>query len=358
MSLENAVRVVSTDEKGNQASSTKLIELLHSRVDALTTTNIELTTKLQELLGNLDTVQQRERKLKESAASLRHEGDNVTLMLNRKERKLTEVKEAIVELTTKLGEAKEVNHSLKQKFEDEGLTSEESLRESISEVKTEYDTLVKSHEIYESSNDIQCKSLEDRFSQALLIHGENMKALDGTAEQILANNSELVSQLRATENKAESARTSIRNASIDTAAKVDLEKWLFLYKEAQRICEEFASKTDTKLPDELQAIIDDPVLKELDARFALDEIQYGKTRNKRIPSNPLLSNSQAAARRVASSSANYSPRVSSAQGSLPGITRTPSMKVNNKFSDSNAQEVPTRLHSHGSRSKRSSMVFK
>lgn len=336
------------------SSSTRLIESLHDQVDALTSTNIELTSKLQTLLNKLDGIQQKESKLKESASSLRYERDNVSLVLKRKERKLATVNESIETLKVELEKVRKTNNDLKEKMGDVNGVTEESLMENINTEQSEYETLISSQGVYQEDYDSQIEGLTNKVEQYRVLHKETLDQLGNKHREIDEKLESLEDAANETQLKTENFKNSlVRDKLADTKTQINLIGWLVLFRETKKLTDEYYKQSEVPLPDELRLILNDPILNELDTQYTLDTISYKKPRSNSSQPSPLLGNAPSGRKRFASPSTSYSPRVSSSQGTLPGVKRTPSLR-----SGSNGESSRNTTPGSSSRRKRSSMIFK
>ncbi|KAL3233809.1 SWI5-dependent HO expression protein 3 [Nakaseomyces bracarensis] len=336
---------------GNAASSTRLIESLHDQIDALTSTNIDLTSKLQSLLNKLDSIQQKETKLKESTSSLRYERDNVSLMLKRKERKLAEENEAIDTLGVELEKLRAINKELKEKASNVDGVTEETLKNDINTVQSEYDTLISSQGVYQEDYASQIDSLTNKIDQYRVMHKDNIDELETRQAGLTEQLSTLEDSYNETQSKSENFKNQIvKGKLIDTKTQINLIGWLVLFRETKKISDEYYKQSEIPIPDEIRVILNDPILNELDTHYTLDTISYKKTRSKPSQSSPLVGTTR---KRFTSPSTSYTPRVSSTQGTLPGVKRTPSLR-----SGSNVESPRNTTPGSSSRRKRSSMIFK
>ncbi|EDO17540.1 hypothetical protein Kpol_534p19 [Vanderwaltozyma polyspora DSM 70294] len=246
-------------------SSTKVIEALHEQIDALTNTNLKLTVQSQGLLEKLENSQQREGKFMENIASLRHENDNLSTMLNRKTRKLKDTELELEELKEKFDKI-----TTEKKVLDDDLNktsaSETKLKEEMSMIENQYNSLIDSHEYYKDKylqeiNQLK-RSLEDLTTEQenyLKRTNENNKLV----EEKIDNYNNSFNQLKEIN---ESLNNIIITKCESAIQELDLPNWVNLYKESKILVIDYAQQMNLEIPNNFKELVRDRTLEILESR--------------------------------------------------------------------------------------------
>ncbi|SCU89949.1 LAME_0E06304g1_1 [Lachancea meyersii CBS 8951] len=232
------------------SSSSKVIEALHSQIDNLTRTNLELTVQSNNLLSRLESANSTHSKQLESISSLKHENDNLNLMLSRKERRVRELEEQTAKLKNSYEEAAVDNKSLHSQLQK--LTQREGTREEqFLQVQVQYDALLDAQGRYREQHSREVEELraqleafktdqEAHASRALKALANNQSALQSTLDGYADKYQNLAFVEKEHHELLDRECDSLRS-------QLALPKWEELYLESRQMVFEYADKTDFKL---------------------------------------------------------------------------------------------------------------
>lgn len=334
---------------GGGSSSTKVIENLHEQIDTLTNTNLQLTLQSNNLLNRLEVAQQREAKLLETTASLKHENENVESMLNRKSRKLKELEVEFANLRQNYDTLLKEKTELQDRARDTS-DRESKLKQENEMVKVQYDALVDSQDYYKKHYSSELDTLREQLDS---LKQDQRRQL----EQSRADESLLDAKLSQFEAKhgnmkeLEDARVlHLESKCNDIVGQLDLPSWFTLYKESKSMLLKYASEMNIKLPEDLDQTLQDA---------GLESLEFKSQQRNISPSLPLKMNKVRSGRPATSpntnsfSNATHSKRSSfyggakqipqSAAGALPGLKRSSSRRKTSERSDninSSAESSP------------------
>lgn len=324
---------------GNGSSSTRVIENLHEQIDTLTNTNLQLTVQSHSLLDKLEAAQQRESKLIENMASLRHENENTASMLNRKARKLKDMEEEHVGLKKDLDEALLRKSELEEKVQSTS-NREKSLEQQIEMVQVQYDALVDSQDYYKKHYTSEVRSLREELEslkQEQACQSERRSAdLDSLSERLcdfdLKSND--VQQLEKTR------LMHLEGMCNDMIKQLDLNAWVELYNESASTLMSYAEKMNIKIPLQFEQIAQHPDLPASDSTHRQSNssptvpLKMVKVRNNRTTSSPNPNAAQNSAHPKRSSFYGGTTQFpTSVPGALPGVKRSSSKRTNSGKSD-------------------------
>ncbi|QLL31329.1 hypothetical protein HG536_0B01920 [Torulaspora globosa] len=319
---------------GGGSSSTRVIENLHDQIDTLTSTNLQLTLQSNNLLSRLEAAQQREAKLLETTASLRHENENVASMLNRKSRKLKDLEDDFVKLDEKYNSLLKDKADLEDRVRDTS-EKESKLKQEIEMVKAQYDALVDSQDYYRKHYTSELDTLRGQLD---LLKQEQRRRL----EQSKAEEALLDTKLSEFETKCENwkglddARLShLESKCNDIVSQLDLPAWINLYKESKNMLLKCGQEMNIKIPEDLERTMQDPSMTSLELTSQQRNVSPGlslkmaKVRSGRSTTSPnvnTFSNAPHAKRSSFYGGAKQIPQ--SVTGSLPGLKRSSSRRKN------------------------------
>ncbi|GAV53442.1 hypothetical protein ZYGR_0AI07260 [Zygosaccharomyces rouxii] len=260
-----AARDNSTPKQNGSMLSTRVIESLHDQIDTLTSTNLQLTVQSKNLLDKLDTAQQKESKLLENSASLKHENENLVSMLNRKTRKLKDVEEELASYKKNHDSLEEEKTALQKKWENSS-NEEATLRQQMEMVQAQYDALVDSHQYYKSHYGSQISTLSDQLENLKLEQRNYAQRVSEEADSFDVKLLEYDSK-HTNLQQAEEARVKYLESRCDVLTQqLDLPSWVQLYRESKNMVLEYAEKMKLKVPTEFETLIQDPELTALEAK--------------------------------------------------------------------------------------------
>ncbi|GAV48427.1 hypothetical protein ZYGR_0I07240 [Zygosaccharomyces rouxii] len=255
----------STPRQNSSMLSTRVIESLHDQVDTLTSTNLQLTVQSKNLLDKLDTAQQKESKMLENSASLKHENENLVSMLNRKTRRLKDVEEELASYKKNHDSLEEEKTALQKKWESSS-SEEATLRQQMEMVQAQYDALVDSHQYYKSHYSSQISTLSEQLENLKLEQRNYTQRVSDEANTFNAKLLEFDSK-HANLQQAEETRVKYLESKYDSLTQqLDLPSWVQLYRESKNMVLEFAEKMKLKIPSDFETLIQDPELTALEAK--------------------------------------------------------------------------------------------
>lgn len=260
-----SVKDNSIPKQNGSMLSTRVIESLHDQIDTLTSTNLQLTVQSKNLLDKLDTVQQKESKLLENSASLKHENENLVSMLNRKTRKLKDVEEELASYKKNHDLLEEEKTSFQKKWETSS-NEEATLRQQMEMVQAQYDALLDSHQYYKNHYGSQISTLSEQLENLKLEQRNHTQKVFEEAEsfdvKLLEYDSKHVNL-----QQVEEARVKYLESKCNSLTQqLDLPSWVQLYKESKNMVLEYAEKMKLKIPPEFEALTQDPELVALEAK--------------------------------------------------------------------------------------------
>lgn len=329
--IDNSPSRRKEDRNNGGSSSTRVIESLHEQIDSLTSTNLQLTIQSNNLLGRLEAAQQREAKLLETTASLKHENENVASMLNRKSRKLKDLEEDYAKLEQKYNSLLEDKTALEDRVRD---TSEKEgkLKQEMEMVKAQYDALVDSQDYYRKHYSSELDALRGQLES---LKQEQKRHLEQSKEEEVLLDTKLSEFETKYENLKglEDARCMhLENKCNDIVSQLDLSSWVSLYEESKKMLLKCAHEMNTKIPEDLERTMQDLSMESLQLTSQQRNVSPGlslkmaKVRSGR-PTSPnvnTFSNAPHAKRSSFYGGAKQIPQ--SAAGSLPGLKRSSSRR--------------------------------
>lgn len=258
-----------TPKQNGSMSSTRVIESLHDQVDTLTSTNLQLTVQSKNLLDKLDGAQQKESKLLENSASLKHENENLVSMLNRKTRRLKDVEEELARYKENHSSLEEEKLALQRKWESSS-SEEATLKQQMEMVQAQYDTLVDSHQYYKSHYGSQINILSEQLENLKMDQRSYIQRVSEEANTFDVKLLEFDSKHDNLQ-QLEEARVRRLESKCDGLVKqLDLPSWVQLYKESKNMVTEFAEKMQLKVPADFEALVQDPELTALEAKNSIN----------------------------------------------------------------------------------------
>lgn len=324
---------------GNSSSSTKVIENLHEQIDTLTNTNLQLTVQSHSLLDKLETAQQRESKLLENTASLKHENENIASMLNRKSRKLRDVEDDYEKLKKIYDELSCEKSELEKKFQSTS-DKEKSLEQQVEMFRVQYDALVDSQDYYKEHYSSEVRKLKEQLGSLKKEQHSQLERHSADMDLLSEKLSEFDVKSDTIQQLEKDRLTHLEGKCDDMVNQLDLNAWVNLYKESARTLLDYAEKMNITLPQQFHQLTQDPDLAALDAETkqstlsSMIPLKMAKVRSNRAATSPnsnTLSTSTHAKRSSFYGSATQFP--TSASGALPGVKRSSSRRTNSGKSD-------------------------
>ncbi|QLQ78841.1 hypothetical protein HG537_0B01890 [Torulaspora globosa] len=330
--IDNSPSRRKEDRNGGGLSSTRVIESLHEQIDTLTSTNLQLTVQSNNLLGRLESAQVREAKLLETTASLKHENENITSMLNRKSRKLKDLEEEFSQLEQKYHSLLEDKTALEDRVRDT-CEKEVKLKQEIDMVKAQYDALVDSQDYYRKYYASELDTLRgqlDSLKQEQKRHLEQSKAEEALLDTKL---SEFETKYENWKGLDDARWVHLDTKCNDIVGQLDLPSWINLYEESKKILLKCAQDMNIKIPEELERTIQDPSMNSSQLTSQQRNISPGlslkmaKVRSGRPASSSTVNTNATHTKRTSfyGGAKQIPPSVTA---SLPGLKRSSSRRAN------------------------------
>lgn len=279
------------------ASSTKIIESLHQKLDALTNTNLQLTLQSHNLLEKLDAAQKKEVKLSENISLYTHEHDNLDSILQRKVRKLTEVDEELQSLRMTFQSVENTNKDLSSKLKS-STDSEKSIKDKIRVLRDQYESILENQSSYKAhfvteienlNNRIQSLKTEYKLSIKEKINGENddnnIDSSNNDNSTTIANKinkfNYIMEQIRHHNFEMRSLDGLDKKMS-ESAMELGLESWLGLFKVCNEMIKDYAEQKKLDLNDfDADHIINDPFISSMEEELKREKVEISETTTKR-----------------------------------------------------------------------------
>lgn len=324
---------------GSGSSSTKVIENLHEQIDSLTNTNLQLTLQSNNLLSRLEAAQQRESKLLETTASLKHENENVGSMLNRKSRRLKDLEDDFSKLQQNYDDLSGEKKELEDRERDIS-DREVKLRQELEMIRAQYDALVDSQQYYRKHYTSELDTLKEQletFKQEQRCQLEQSKADEDLLHLKLVEFETKCDSMK----DLEIARLmNLENRCNEIVGQLDLSSWFKLYEASKNMLLNYAQEMNFKIPDDLERTIQDttmvPPQPKSVQRMASPALplKMAKVRNTKPTTSPNANAFSSANHAKRSSFYGAAKQVSqSAPGALPGVKRSSSRRQNSGRSD-------------------------
>lgn len=323
---------VSTPKQNGTTSSTRVIESLHEQMDTLTSTNLQLTVQSKNLLEKLDAAQQKESKLLENSASLKHENENLVSMLNRKTRRLKDVEEELVKYKESQNSLIQEKTALQEKWENSS-SEEKILRQQMEMIRAQYDALVDSHRYYKGYYGSQINILNEQLENLKVEQRNHVQRVSEKANILDVKLLEFDSKYDNLQSLEEARMKYLESKCNDMSKKLDLPSWINLYRESKTMVLEFAEKMKLAVPADFQNMIEDPELTSLEAKTQSSSagvlpLRMAKSRG--VSSSGAQQGTPGASVSHGKRSSFYggmaSSPASSLPGTLPGVRRSSSRR--------------------------------
>ncbi|CEP61560.1 She3p LALA0_S03e05600g [Lachancea lanzarotensis] len=238
------------DASPGTSSSTRVIEALHSQIDSLTKTNLELMVQSNNLLSRLETANSTHGKQLESNSTLKHENDNLSLMLSRKERRVRELEEQLALLKNSYEEATVNNKSMHGRLQ-KSTQREAEREEQLQMVQVQYDALIDAQGRY---RDQYAREVQEISSQLQDYKAKQEAYVSSSLKALLDNNAALQEKVDEYANKYQELASMqkghaevVNHECQSMRTQLNVAKWEDLYEESCNSLHEFASKTGTEL---------------------------------------------------------------------------------------------------------------
>ncbi|CAI1919219.1 hypothetical protein SEUBUCD646_0D03400 [Saccharomyces eubayanus] len=228
------------------APSSKVIESLHDQIDMLTKANLQLTTQSQNLLSKLELAQSKESKLLENLNLLKNENENLSLIFERKNKKLKEVEKNFSDLSNDYNVQKEKLTELNKVMENSSVM-EKTSSEKLQNLEVHYDSLLESQNFYKDHYSNEISKLNEKISfLELELSNQNLNfgsdaSSNSDIELNLAKFNGSVNDLKAMETEKDSKLSKIIGQTLN---ELNLENWLSLYETNESLISSFAEKMD------------------------------------------------------------------------------------------------------------------
>ncbi|SCV04513.1 LANO_0G10660g1_1 [Lachancea nothofagi CBS 11611] len=233
------------------SSSTRVIEALHAQIDNLTRTNLELTVQSNNLLTRLETATNNHSKHLESMSTLKHENDNLNLMLSRKERRVRDLEQQAAQLRNSYEEAALNNKTMHSKIQNYN-QRETNLEQNLQQVQVQYDALLDGQRRYRDQYSREIQELKDQLQSFRRDQGTYVTE---TLQTLLENHSSLQTRIDEYANKyqklasVEQEHRDLLNYECESMrSHLDLPKWDQLYQESRNLVIDYAEKANVTLP--------------------------------------------------------------------------------------------------------------
>ncbi|SCW01308.1 LAFE_0D09714g1_1 [Lachancea fermentati] len=326
---------------GAGSSSTKVIESLHAQIDNLTTTNLQLTVQSNNLLSRLESANTKQSKQLETISTLKHENDNLNAMLARKERRLKEAEQELVQLKSSFESTSLENQNLQQEMKT-SCQRENALDQKLQLLQVQYDALADGQKRY---RDLYEKEVAELRSNLQVLKKENDIFITKNIRNVVNNSSVLQQKLNQYGSKFKGLE-SLSNEHMETlsqrvdkfALELDLPRWQELYKETRDMALEYAREMNLKIPQsfteqhntkitvesKFKTPDSTPPLASNGGTFAHPQIRIPKVRNSSSNKrSSFYGSSGPIVGTLPSTSSASSPSVNS----LPGVKRSSSTRV-------------------------------
>ncbi|AAS50407.1 AAR042Wp [Eremothecium gossypii ATCC 10895] len=237
----------------NVSGSGKVIENLHQQVDALTSTNLQLTKQSNQLLEKLEGCNAREAKYLETISSLKHENENLNSMLNRKTRRVKDLDMELVQLRTSHEEATASHNQLKYQLENK-FAHETELEQQCQLLQAQYDAVVDAQRRYREHYQKEIEELREALEALKKDNdkflGEHMARLTRSQLDIDKSMSDYNGKFHRMELSQKEAVIELNEKYDRMRADLDVDGWIVLYKQMRDIAFDYAKQLDLSLPKE------------------------------------------------------------------------------------------------------------
>ncbi|AET38920.1 She3p Ecym_3434 [Eremothecium cymbalariae DBVPG len=248
----------SKDMNYNSVSgSGKVIETLHQQVDALTSTNLQLTKQSNQLLEKLESYNMKEAKYLETISSLKHENENLNSMLNRKTRRVRDLDTELGQLKVSYEDATTSHKHLKDQLENK-FANEVELKQQCQLLQVQYDAVVDAQKRYREHYEKEISELKDILNT---LKRDNEQFLNDYMTSLARNQLDVDNKLGEYSGKFHRMELSQKEAVIELNGKydrlkseLDIEAWVTLYKQLRETALEYAKELDLNLPAEFVEI--------------------------------------------------------------------------------------------------------
>ncbi|CAR24256.1 She3p [Lachancea thermotolerans CBS 6340] len=232
------------------SSSTRVIEALHAQIDSLTKTNLDLTVQSNNLLSRLESSNNTQSKHLESISTLKHENDNLGLMLSRKERRVRDLEQQLSQLKHSYEEAAMDNKTMRHQLQTSG-QREGTLENQLQQLQVQYDALVDGQKRYREKYDLEVEELKKSLQD---FKRDNEMYLTKNIQTVVSNNTALQTKINQYSGKYKNleslSQQHMQELSREVegmASKLDLAKWEKLYEESRNMAIEYSEKTNVPL---------------------------------------------------------------------------------------------------------------
>lgn len=323
---------VLTPRQNGSMSSTRVIESLHDQIDTLTSTNLQLTVQSKNLLDKLDAAQQKESKLLENSASLKHENENLVSMLNRKTRRLKDVEEELIKYKESQSSLIEEKTALQKKWENSS-SEEMVLRQQMEMVRAQYDALMDSHRYYKSHYGSQISTLNEQLENLKVEQRNHAQRVCEKANTLDVKLLEFDSKYDNLQHLEEARMKYLESKCNDLSKQLDLPSWTNLYRESKTMALDFAEKMKLIVPADFQKLIEEPELVALEAKTQPNNacalpLRMAKSRGTAVNGQQqgTPGSNMTHAKRSSFYGGMASSPASSLPGTLPGVRRSSSRR--------------------------------
>lgn len=234
------------------SSSTKVIEALHAQIDSLTKTNLDLTVQSNQLLSRLEISTKLQSSHLESVSTLKHENDNLGLMLSRKERRVRDLEQQLAQLKNSYEEAAVDNKNMRQQLQSSD-QRESVLENQFQQLQVQYDALLDGQSRYREKYEQEIQSLKDALEH---FKQDNEAYVTKSIQNIVTNNAALQDRVKQYSLKYKNLESlnqeRMQELSLDVesmATKLNLSKWEQLYEESRKLAIEYAEKANVPLSE-------------------------------------------------------------------------------------------------------------
>ncbi|CCD22652.1 uncharacterized protein NDAI_0A04970 [Naumovozyma dairenensis CBS 421] len=263
----------------NGSSSTRIIETLHDKVDDLTKTNIQLTLQSQNLLGKLENYQSRSTKLNESLSVLKHEHDNLTSMINRKQRKLNDIENELEKLQQNYEKIHTENDSSSSKYDDFDQV-EKNLQSEIENLQTQYDSLLQSQIHYKDHYSMELNSIISQINELKSKRKEQLQNQLNKESNKLQQLHDIINKITSIESghsmgvdaMTKQTYKNLQQQYTDAIAKLSLNSWVLIYQQSKNSLlhfnnSKYLNQLQVALPQDCRDIMNDPILVDLETHL-------------------------------------------------------------------------------------------
>lgn len=249
-------------------SSTRLIESLHEQVDALTQKNLALTSKTQEHLSQLEAQQQRETKLTENTAMLKHERENLISMLGRKSRKLADLEKELEKLRDRQENLQKERQQLQErrsKLESERTGSQQK----IEALRAQHRSIIDSSAENTRTEAIQSvNTLESEWQLCRRQLSERILYAKQQNKNRIDRINEMISRIDRFEKARRQKKQAIITKFCDNfISDLKLNHWITLYKESKNLLRQYSEHNNLELPASYTRLTHDLKLNALETRL-------------------------------------------------------------------------------------------